>query len=82
MTDYRPIACSLHDELEALATLRHRVVIRYRRADGTSAEVTGRIADITVRGGAEYVQLAGGEEIRLDHLERAGDVMFGVRDAC
>lgn len=26
---YRPIACSLHDELEALATLRHECEIRF-----------------------------------------------------
>jgi Rho-binding antiterminator len=65
---YRPIACSVHDRLEALATLRARVTIRYLDEAGAAAEVRGRIADLYARGGAEFLRTDAGVEIRLDRI--------------
>lgn len=41
---YRPIACSLHDELEALATLRRTCEIRYRPVGHDSGRGAGDAA--------------------------------------
>lgn len=68
MTDYKPIACSLHDRMESAAVLRQRVHIRWR--NGSDEELlSGYIADITVRDGAEYMQLEDDVEIRLDRID-------------
>lgn len=67
MSDYRPIACSTHDRLEAAATLRTPMRVRWRSDDG-SEEVTGVIEDIYIESGAEYLRIAG-HAVRLDRLE-------------
>lgn len=64
--DYRPIDCGLHSELELLAMRRQPVTLILR--DG---EAAGRVVDLVVRDGAEYLVLesAGGRsEIRLDRI--------------
>ncbi|HEX7118031.1 MAG TPA: hypothetical protein VF212_04550 [Longimicrobiales bacterium] len=66
---YRPIACSLHDELEARATLRRECEIRFRVAGAPDEGVArGRVRDIFARDGAEYLVLDDGREVRLDHI--------------
>ena len=45
MSHYPPISCSLHDELEAAATLQKLCDIVYR-VDGEELTVTGQIADL------------------------------------
>ena len=65
---YHPIACSLHDQLEAAATRRKKVDLTYATPEG-SVRVTGtRIVDIGTHGGAEYIRLGTGVEVRLDHI--------------
>ena len=66
MTDYKPIACSLHDRYEAAAVRASTVTLRW--ADRPDAYV-GRILDIRVQDGAEYLVLEGDVEVRLDHIE-------------
>ncbi|HEX6938764.1 MAG TPA: hypothetical protein VF158_05085 [Longimicrobiales bacterium] len=74
---YSPIACSLHDELEALATLRRECEIRYRRPGADDDVVArGRIRDIFARAGAEYLALEGGLEIRLDQITAVDGTPF------
>ncbi len=74
---YRPIACSLHDELEARATLGRESEVRYRRADGSGEDVArGRIRDIYARAGVEYLVLDTGLEIRLDHIVAVDGIAF------
>lgn len=68
-SDYQPISCSWHDRLEALATLRAPVSIRYLDDTGTTVEVHGRIADLYARRGAEFLLTNAGTEIRLDRVE-------------
>lgn len=78
---YRPIACSLHDELEARATLGRECEVRYRRDDGKGENVArGRIRDIYARAGVEYLLLEGGSEIRLDHIVAVDGIAF--QDGC
>ena len=68
MTDYRPIACSLHDRMESAAVLGQLVQITWR--NGFAEEVvSGQIADILVRDGAEYLLLKDSVEIRLDRID-------------
>lgn len=68
---YRPIACDFHDKLEALATLRRRVRVLLKDADGagSASSVEGLIADIYTREDKrEFLRLDGGMEIRLDRI--------------
>lgn len=76
---YRPIACSLHDILEANAVRRRRCTIRHRTDTG-EAVVEGVIEDIYARQGVEYLRLDDGTEIRLDRILTVDDQPFG--DAC
>lgn len=66
--EYRPIDCGLYDRLEEAATLKRRVVIRYRDELGEISEIEGRIKDLQVRDGAEWMVLEDGVMIRLDHI--------------
>lgn len=68
MNDYRPIACSFHDRLESFAVLRVPCRIVFADTDGAERELVGRIRDVRVRDGAEYLLIDGGPEIRLDLL--------------
>lgn len=65
--DYRPIACGLHSELELLAMRRQPV--RLVLSDG---ETVGRVVDLVVHDGAEFLVLEsadGRSEIRLDRID-------------
>lgn len=67
--DYRPIACGLHDVLEAAAVRRSLCRIRARTEAGDDVtEVTVRILDVYTESGAEYVDLDDGSTLRLDRL--------------
>jgi Rho-binding antiterminator len=76
---YRPIACALHDRLEAACLRRRSVPVTWRDGDGHThtAAVTPR--DVRTRAGAEYlVADHDGEtlEIRLDRLLRVDGLQF------
>ena len=79
---YRPIDCSLHDRLEAAATLRKIVAISYRTPQGELVEIEDRILDIFTRDGAEYLRLSGASEIRLDDLCSVDGVVFVPGSDC
>jgi Rho-binding antiterminator len=81
-TDYQPIDCSLHDRLEALATLRQECDVVYRDADGERRETRERIVDVFARAGEELVRLESGTEIRLDRLEAVEGVAYGGGAQC
>lgn len=65
MDEYSPIDCNFYDRLEEAATLKQRV----RLFLGAEEQVDGVIADLWQHDGAEWVRLADGREIRLDHVE-------------
>lgn len=71
---YRPIDCSLHDQLLARATLRTPTSITYRSNGGDPLTARGVIEDVFTRGGAEFLRLKGGIEIRLDKIASIDDV--------
>jgi Rho-binding antiterminator len=68
MTSYEPIDCGMHDRLEALAVTGARCRVEFVTKDGEERQATGRIVDVFARGGAEYIHLQDGAEIRLDRL--------------
>lgn len=69
-TPYRPIACATHDRLEAIAVKGREGVFIWESASGGTASAVSRIRDIKVQGGAEFLVLWDGTEIRLDRLRK------------
>jgi Rho-binding antiterminator len=65
---YTPVSCGLYDRLLLLATRGAECRIAYLDDQRRRAELRGRIADVFSRGGAEYLRLESGREIRLDRL--------------
>jgi Rho-binding antiterminator len=73
---YRPIDCSLHDHLEAVATLGTSVSLVYRAGDEREVQAQDRIVDIVASGGVEFVELETGGRVRLDDLVMVGGIRF------
>ena len=71
--DYTPIDCNFHDLLEAAATQRRRVHLQYFNDLRQLCLGSGAIDTFFVRNRAEWMRLASGEEIRLDHVIRLDD---------
>lgn len=79
--EYRPIACGLHDRLEALATTGGVVRIVARAPDGARRTLEDRLVDVFARGGEEFVRTGRGQLIRLDRLGSVDGVAFGEAGA-
>lgn len=73
---YIPIACGLHDVLEALATLRQPCEIVYRDAAYQTVQARATIQDVYAADRVEYLKLDSGTIIRLDDLMRVNDQEF------
>jgi len=76
---YQPIACTLHDRLEAACLRRRPVAIAWCDPDGHHHAATIIPRDVRSRAGAEYLvadQAGTPLEIRLDRLLRFGDLPF------
>jgi len=71
---YRPIACSVHDRREAIATVGRTVQLVFRDADGSVRETMDRLVDVFARDGEEFVVTGAGEVVRLDRLESVAGV--------
>ena len=65
---YQPISCNFYDELEALATLKKRSLIRYLSIEGNHIEVEAIIVDLYTKNKEEFMQLDNGLILRLDQL--------------
>lgn len=74
--NYDPIDCSLHDRLEAVATLRTPVDIVYLDESGARASLHDVITDVYARDSVEYLTTRSGSTIRLDRIESVDDVRF------
>ena len=75
-SDYQPVSCDYHDQLEAAAMHKQTVELEFDE-EGTPRTETGTIADVFTREGAEYVtvQLQGDSlEIRLDRILSIKDI--------
>lgn len=66
--NYQPISCSFHDVLEASATLRKNVEIRFLQENGSSETIHAVILDIYTQDRAEFIKLDSNQSIRLDQL--------------
>jgi Rho-binding antiterminator len=67
-SNYQPISCTFHDLLEAHATARKLVQIRFRDGDGAVQARSAVITDLFAREGVEYLSMSTGETLRLDQL--------------
>jgi Rho-binding antiterminator len=66
---YRPIDCDFHDQIESLATTRHRVHVTYKDEGGGLAARDGIIVDVyTAPSKEEFLKLEDGTTIRLDRI--------------
>lgn len=74
---YRPIDCSVHDRLEAFATLGTVCRIVIRDGHGATREVIDRITDVFARGGEEFLVTASTGPVRLDRVESASPLDAG-----
>lgn len=69
-SDYQPVSCDYHDQLEAAAMHKQEVELEFE-AKGERVRERGIIADVFTREGAEYVKVAkpaGSIELRLDQI--------------
>jgi Rho-binding antiterminator len=67
-SEYKPIGCDFHDLLEAVATTRRSVSLRFLDEQGSLQHRNAGILDVYSRGGAEFVTITTGETVRLDRL--------------
>lgn len=66
-----PIACSVHDQYLAWATLRQEIDVLYSEEADQERSATGRIMDVfTQQDRTEWMVLDSGERIRLDRIRR------------
>ncbi len=71
MTDYQPLNCDLHDELEVAALRALPVRLCWQQADGSEREAVGIVRTVSARQGEEFVLFAVADEtlsIRLDRI--------------
>ncbi len=71
--DYTPIACMMHDRLESWAVRRTTVAVVWREG-GVEHAATTTVDDVFARGGADWVRLGTGPEVRADRLVSVGGV--------
>ena len=65
---YQLVACTFHDELEALAILRQVSQVVYRDPQDNIQTVNSKIIDVYAANRADFIKLQDGTVIRLDHL--------------
>lgn len=67
-SQYIPISCAFHDELEALATLHRLCVVVFKTDSGGVETVTDVIEDVYAQQHEEFARFRSGLVIRLDAL--------------
>lgn len=72
---YTPIDCNLYDVLEAMATQRKEVSLRYTGDHGPQ-EIKTMISNLVTRNKEEYLITSQQEEIRLDRIVAIDDIDF------
>ena len=68
MDSYRLVACSFHDELEALATLHKPCQVIYRDPENEVQTVNTQIIDVYAADRADFIELQNETVVRLDRL--------------
>jgi Rho-binding antiterminator len=70
MSDYEPVSCDYHDELEAAAVSQKEVELEFD-AQGVRQRERGKIKDVYSESGAEFVTFEadnGSLDVRLDQI--------------
>ena len=70
MSDYQPVSCDYHDELEAAAVSQREVELEFDQ-QGVRQRERGKIKDVFTSDGAEFVKFEadnGSLELRLDQI--------------
>jgi transcriptional antiterminator Rof (Rho-off) len=62
------ISCALYDQLELFCMRHQRVNLVFTEVDGNRLNVSGKIANLYVREGREYLITDSGQEYWLDNL--------------
>lgn len=65
---YAPIACTEHDRLLEAATFGRTVELEVDE-EGVISILRDTIVDVSTRSGAEYLTMADGRTVRLDHIK-------------
>lgn len=76
--EYQPIDCGFYDHFEAAIVQRRPVTLEYFPADGASVTKKIRLLDLKTESGEEFVQLDGGEWLRLDRVVSLDGVATGT----
>ncbi|THH41019.1 hypothetical protein [Neolewinella litorea] len=79
-TNYQSIDCSFYDRIEAAIVAGLPIEITFRQGDGEVTSLNCSLKDRKTINKEEYVQLEGGEWIRLDHLVSLGGTL--VANGC
>ena len=67
---YQPINCGFYDELEILAMHKSNCTIEFRTDDNQTTSVEDVIVNVYSKNKEEFLELRGGQIIRLDRLIR------------
>lgn len=73
MTSYIPISCDFYDYLEAFATVRKQVVIKFYE-DGQLTVMSTKIRDLYCKEKVEYLITDQDSTIRLDQIAEVNGV--------
>jgi transcriptional antiterminator Rof (Rho-off) len=77
MSAYKQIDCGLHDVVEDRIVRRVVCEVVYRlEGDGVEQRYNGKLLDVYVRDGAEFILLEGEVNVRLDWVLRVDEVAF------
>ena len=65
---YKPISCSFHDELEAIAVKQKHVEINFLDPNEMQQTVKSQIKDLISKNGIEFMLLKDNTLVRLDWI--------------
>ncbi len=67
-SDYQPISCDFYDELEAIATLKKTVLIKFNNEKEELTEVLTTITNLYTKNKEEFMEMGNDLTLRLDQL--------------
>ncbi len=74
-SDYKPVANHFRQAVESLVAERKKATLNYVTDLRELLTTTGLAREIVSRGGADYLTLSTGEEIRLDRIVRLDNTL-------
>lgn len=76
--EYQPVDCGFYDHFEAAIVQRRLVTLEFLEPNGSSVTKQIRLLDLKTDSGEEFVQLEGGEWLRLDRVVALDGVAAGT----